>query len=315
MTGAQPLVSVVLPSRGRPQLVLRAAKSALSQTLRDIEVIVALDGADEETQRRLDWLGDTRLRVVTVAPPRGASSARNRGVDEAQAPWVALLDDDDEWRPEKLRLQHQRAAASDNAQTIVSCRLTVETPRASFVLPRRLPEPAERISEYLTVRHGPFHGEGFIQTSTIYAPATLLRRVRFDPGLRRLQEMDWVLRAIARESAHLEILPDALVVWHADEDRARLSFDLAWHETFDWMRTNRDLFTRRAYAAGVMSIVSSMAAPSHDPRAFIALVRDAARHGDPAMIDYVTFLQVWALPQGLRRYVRERVLSRAIKPA
>jgi len=59
---------------------------------------------------------------------------------------------------------------------VVACRLVNRTPRAEFYMPRRLPAPGEPISEYLTVRHGLFHGDGFIQTSTILAPTELLRR-------------------------------------------------------------------------------------------------------------------------------------------
>jgi hypothetical protein len=53
-----------------------------------------------------------------------------------------------------------------------------------------------------------------------------------------------------------------------------------------------------------------MAATTTDPRVFDSLLREARRHGRPGLLDYVTFLQVWLVPTGLRRRVRDVALSR-----
>jgi hypothetical protein len=177
-------------------------------------------------------------------------------------------------------------------------------------VPRRLPAPGEPISEYLAVRRGLFHGDGFIQTSTIMAPTELLRRVPFAAGLRRLQELDWTLRALREDGTGVAMAAEALVIWHTDEDRARVSFDAPWQQQLEWLRASRDLFTRRAYAALTMSVISAMAAPTGGARAFWTLLREAHGYGRPGLVDYVTFVQVWLVPQGLRRRVRDAVLGR-----
>ncbi len=305
-----PAVSVVIPTRRRAQLVARAVRSALAQTLKDIEVIVVIDGSDDETRAALAADPDPRLRVVELASSGGAPAARNVGVEHAKAEWTALLDDDDEWQPEKLATQLALAEESQLPMPIVASRLIVRTPRADFVLPRRLPEPGQPVSEYLAVRKGPFHGEGFVQTSTILAPTELLRRVPFTVGLRRLQELDWTLRSLQLPGVGLLVAPDPLVIWYADENRPRVSFDAPWRESFEWLKRSRPLVTPRAYAALAMSVISSMAAPTHDPRVFALLLREARRHGRPGLMDYLTFLQVWLLPAALRRAVRDFFLSR-----
>jgi glycosyltransferase involved in cell wall biosynthesis len=304
-----PEVSVVIPTRARPELVTRAVGSALAQTVRDIEVIVVVDGPDPATVEALARTGDERLRVVDLAESGGAPNARNVGVQHAASRWVAFLDDDDEWLPDKLEKQLALAAAGP-ARPIVATRLLVRTPRAEFVLPRRLPEPGEPTSEYLAVRHGLFHGDGFIQTSTIMAPTELLREVPFTPGLRRLQELDWTLRCLQLDGTTLIYAPDPLVIWYADENRSRISFDAPWRQSLEWLEETRPRVTPRAYAALAMSVVSSMAATSNDPRIFVHLLRQARRHGRPGLLDYVTFLQVWLIPPGLRRSVRDFALAR-----
>jgi glycosyltransferase involved in cell wall biosynthesis len=225
-----PDVSVVIPTRERPSLVTRAVRSALAQTHRDIEVLVVVDGPDEATTGALAGLADDRLRVVRNPTRQGAPNARNVGVREARARWTALLDDDDEWHPGKLAAQLDAAAGAGVEQPIVTSRLTVRTPRTQFLLPRRLPDPGEPLSEYFAVRRGLFHGDGFIQTSTIMAPTALLRQVPFTVGLRRLQELDWALRALDVDGVDLVIVPESLVTWYADEDRPRISAESPWRE-------------------------------------------------------------------------------------
>ncbi len=305
-----PGVSVVIPTRARPELVMRAVRSALAQTVHNIEVIVVVDGPDPITVEALAGCDDPRLHVVPLSTSGGAPAARNVGVRHAAGTWVALLDDDDEWLPEKLAHQLALAAQATLPMPIVASRLLVRTPRAAFVLPRRLPQPGEPISEYLAVRHGLFHGDGFIQTSTIMAPTELLRRVPFTDGLRRLQELDWTLRCLQLDGVGLRYAEQPLVIWYADENRSRVSFDAPWRQSLEWLEETRPRVTPRAYAALAMSVVSSMAATSNDPRVFYHLLRQAQRHGRPGVLDYVTFLQVWLVPQALRRSVRDFALGR-----
>ncbi len=306
----KPEVTVVIPTRGRPHLVGRAVRSALAQTLRDIEVVVVIDGPDAATREALAALDDPRLRVVELDASGGGPAARNHGARLANAEWTALLDDDDEWLPEKLATQLDLAKTADVPSPIVATRLFTRTPRAEFVLPRRLPGPDQPVSEYLTVRRGLFHGEGFIQTSTIMAPTELLRRVPFATGVRRFQELDWTLRCLELPGVGLVYAERPLVVWHADEDRKRVSFDAPWREIVAWLKETRPRVTPRAYAALAMSSVGSVAATSRSVRVFWELLGEARRHGRPGFIDYLTYLQVWLLPPGARRAVRDLILGR-----
>lgn len=307
---AIPDVSVVIPTLFRPELVARAVRSALAQTVENIEVIVVIDGPDEATRAALAAITDPRLRVLEQPERGGAPNARNAGVRAARAPWTALLDDDDEWLPNKLAVQLDVAAASGVPFPIVGSRLINRTPRAEFVIPRRLPATDEPPSEYLTVRRGLFHGDGFIQTSTILAPTELLRRVPFDSSVPRMQELDWTLRAVGHDGTRLIIADEPLVIWHQDEDRPRISLSSPWQEQLAWLRRSRPLFTPRAYAAVTMSVISSMAAPTRSARVLGTLLREAHGYGRPGLLDYLTFLQIWLIPTQLRHSLRDRFLKR-----
>ncbi|MGX6600523.1 glycosyltransferase family 2 protein [Micromonosporaceae bacterium Da 78-11] len=309
-----PEVSVVIPTCDRPELAARAVASALAQTHRDLEVIVVVDGPDEATAETLAAIGDERLRVI-VLPARGkAPNARNVGAGAARGRWTAFLDDDDEWLPDKLAVQLKLAAGAKAAMPVVATRLISRTPRSDTVMPRRLPEHGEPLSEYFTVRRGLFYGDGFIQTSTILAPTELCRRVPFTVGLRRQQELDWTLRALRHDDVELVYAAEPLVLWHQDEDRHRISLEMPWPEQLAWLRASRELFTPRAYAAFTMSVLSSMAAPTRSRQVFAELLREARGYGRPAAIDYLTFLQIWTIPPSVRRRLRDRIVSRRPAP-
>ena len=111
------IVSAVIPTRGRPELLQRAVRSALAQTLRAIEVVVVIDGEDPATSLALkEWTHqDGRLRVLALPASVGGSDARNRGVEAASGEWIAFLDDDDEWLPGKLQAQLDAVGTIDCA--------------------------------------------------------------------------------------------------------------------------------------------------------------------------------------------------------
>ncbi|OJF09502.1 glycosyltransferase family 2 protein [Couchioplanes caeruleus] len=307
---AVPDVTVVIPTRFRPDLVIRAVRSALAQTHPALEVIVVVDGPDDDTRDALAAVSDARLRVMVLAEKGGAPNARNVGARAATGSWTAYLDDDDEWLPEKVATQLALAATASVRTPIVASRLINRTPRADSVMPRRLPVPGEPLSEYLTVRRGLFYGDGFIQTSTIMAPTELFRRVPFTVGLRRQQELDWTLRALQQPGTELYFAAEPLVLWHQDENRDRISLHMPWEEQLEWLRRSRALFTPRAYAAFTMSVLGSMAATTRSRTVFREILAEARGHGRPRAIDYLTFLQIWLLPPGLRHRVRDVVLGR-----
>ncbi len=105
-------VSVVIPTHNRAHTLPRAIDSVLSQSLAPSEIIVVDDGSNDTTAclmadryRQCDYVQQDNL---------GVSSARNRGIERARGEWIALLDSDDRWLPNKLQLQIE--ALSDSPQ-------------------------------------------------------------------------------------------------------------------------------------------------------------------------------------------------------
>ena len=107
-----PEISVIIPSKDRCSRMQATLAGALGQEDVALEVIVVDDGSTDGTYERLSGLDDPRLRVVRNEQSQGASRARNRGIAQARAEWLAFLDDDDLWAPRKLREQLDAAYAA-----------------------------------------------------------------------------------------------------------------------------------------------------------------------------------------------------------
>ena len=297
-----PRVSVVIPTAGRPRLVTRAVESALSQTLREIEVVVVIDGPDTMTDSALSGIADPRLRTIRQ-PRAGPGAARNAGVEASAGEWVAFLDDDDLWAPGKLELQLAVAERSALVHPIVAGRVAADDGSGRVrVWPRRLPAPGESLGDYLLVRRTPFWGEALIHTSTLFIRRALLEEVRFRRDMAAHEDMDWLLRAARVEGAGVEFVPGAepIATWNVDLGRARSSRVGDWRESLGWARTAQPLISRRAYAGFLLTNVAAHAARQRSASALWQLPLEAFRRGRPRVRDLALFAGMWLLPESAR---------------
>jgi glycosyltransferase involved in cell wall biosynthesis len=100
-----PKVSVIIPTYNRGDIIERAIHSALTQTLRDIEVIIVDDASTDNTGAVISRIDDPRIRYIKHNENSGGSAARNTGIDHAKGQYIAFLDSDDSWKPTKLEKQ------------------------------------------------------------------------------------------------------------------------------------------------------------------------------------------------------------------
>jgi hypothetical protein len=183
---------VVIPTRNRWPTVARAVANALGQAGVDLEVIVVVDGSTDETAARLARHPDTRVQVISLARRRGGAHARNVGICAAGGRWVAFLDDDDVWSPDKLRHQLEVASATD-AGFVYAGAVHLREP-GIVVRMHALPPAADLARRLLAANVIP------AGASNVLATATLLRQVGgFDETLDHLADWDLWIR-LAQEA-------------------------------------------------------------------------------------------------------------------
>lgn len=100
----KPNVSIIIPSYNRERVLHRAVKSVISQTYKNWELIIVDDRSTIPAQEIIT-LKDPRIQIIRHSKRQGAAAARNTGMRIAQGKYIAFLDSDDEWLPEKLSKQ------------------------------------------------------------------------------------------------------------------------------------------------------------------------------------------------------------------
>lgn len=313
------LVSAVIPTRNRPHLVLRAVKSVLDQTYKNVEAVIVVDGPDHETVQVLNDLSDSRVRVIALAENVGGSEARNIGSREAKGEWIALLDDDDEWMPEKLTRQMAALEGLENRNVILSSKYVEVSVQESRVFPLRLPDPKESMDAYLCVPRGVRTGGEVLQTSTLVVPKALMMRAPFVPGLKRGQDFMWLIRAASLGKADFHVVPEVLSVFNSDgfTDNRRISSKPNWRSFYACVRENRVLFARQAYAYCIATRILTDAIKCGEPFSIkLRLLQDCLKEGSASLRCILIFLYLWMIPPDTRVWLGEslRVLGKRAQP-
>jgi glycosyltransferase involved in cell wall biosynthesis len=205
-----PTVSVVIPVHNGARFIAAAVRSVFDQTFRDLEIIVVNDGSTDDTQNTLDAIEG--IDVCSTQTNQGVATARTLGARRARGEWLAFLDADDLWYPQKLAVQLKEAgdhpevaffysdldAVDENANFI--CRQMLR----SKSLARRRQRPS-----LITLA---FHGQPFPYPSTVLMRRSLfLARGGFNTSFRYSYHEDFELFARIALNEELCFIPQPLV--------------------------------------------------------------------------------------------------------
>lgn len=184
---AKPTVSVVIPTFNREMLVQKAIGSALDQTFQDLEVVVVDDGSTDGTRAVVERYGG-KVRYL-FQENQGISGARNAGIRSAAGEFIALLDSDDTWLPEKL--ERQMALFQEHPEYgMVATRCSSIERDGSFREMNRPGKSGQILLDLFT--------KNFIRTSsTVFRKECFEKAGLFDPALKECEDYDIFLRVAA----------------------------------------------------------------------------------------------------------------------
>lgn len=201
-----PNVTVVVTTYRRPHLVARAVRSALAQTAPPLEIVVVDDEPSDAAREAVASVDDDRIRYIAHPHNRGLSAARNTAILAARGDFIAFLDDDDEWAPDKLALQ-LAAVRPDEPRVITSYELWLRTDGSSTVRDVHLEGDVLRS---LLVRDR-------VHMQTLLVPTEVFDDVGlFDEHLRHHEDMDMAIRLARR--CRYRTVPQPLTVIHVTPD-------------------------------------------------------------------------------------------------
>jgi glycosyltransferase involved in cell wall biosynthesis len=235
-----PLFSIVIPTYQRRDAVVMAARSALGQTIGDIEVIVVDDGSTDGTADALAAVIDPRLRTIVQAN-LGAAAARNAGVANARGRFIAFLDSDDQFLPDHLADLLPLVALGEDI--VAYGQVVVDRGYGrQFLKPYRAIGVDEPVDRYLMC------DRGFIQTSSIALSRTLASRVRYREDVHFGDDTDFAVR-LSLAGARFLMAPRPGTIWADRRTDARLSQVRANIGSLAWLRDLKPHISAHAFSA------------------------------------------------------------------
>lgn len=202
------LVSVVITTYGRSELLGRAIESVLVQTYDNIEIIV-VDDNDSNSEHRMhtenilqNYIQSYGINYLKHESNSGASAARNTGIKASKGEYVAFLDDDDEWFPEKIEKQISYFESLDSKVGVIYCSYILEEHNGDKEWSRS--EKGDLTKELLMLEFEPG-----ASSTLIFKKAVLDEIGEFDESLERNEEIELLVRLC--RSYLIDVCPDILL--------------------------------------------------------------------------------------------------------
>ena len=203
-----PRVSVIIPTFNRAHLLPNVVQSVLNQTFADFELIIVDDASTDNTQEVVESFSDPRIRYIKHEQNKGGGAARNTGIEAARGEFIAFLDSDDEWIPQKLEIQVPALSQAGPEVGFVICgmRNLSTMDGLSYFSEKSATAQGNIVFDLL-------EGTVMWHLCGLMAKTSKVREIGgFDPLLPSAQDFDFILRL--SQICLATSVPDILAVYH-----------------------------------------------------------------------------------------------------
>lgn len=246
-----PMVSVVSPFYNRMEFLGPLVATLEAQTCKDFELVIADDGStDQLSAAAASVTASFPVQYIRLAENRGAAAARNVAIAAARGRYIAFLDSDDAWRPNKLQAQLAHLENSQNSQLVSLTRQFVRGQGRAYVTPGTLMTSQDRVGEYLFLK------DGIIQSSMMFMSAALAKATLFDEQSKRHDDWSFALR-LQERGARFEMLADPLTIYNDEPGRARRSPPYS-ASRLEWLQKRRVQLGEAPYLAATAAVASHL---------------------------------------------------------
>jgi len=287
-------VSVVIPTHNRSEQLIKTVESVLNQTHKEFEIIIVSDGSTDNTDQVIAELEqrDNRIKGIVYHPSGGANKARNKGIEAAKYEWVAFLDDDDQWYPDKLEAQLKVVQADESIGLVYTgVNVVYINENESY---KSLGQHSGDLSREI------LKSNVIGTTSTVMAKKELLEEVgMFDVDLPAIQDYDLWIRLC--QITRVGVVPEEKLYYYNNTASKQISSDLNRYESARERINNKypALFEqlseseRKSIEVNTALSRANLALRNRDKKNAIKFIRKSLKHGfNVKSIIYLVLLPV-----------------------
>lgn len=285
----QPKVSVIVPTYKRNEELARAVESVVNQTYNDWELIVINDDPLTDIDEILP--ADSRITHLQHQENKGAPVARNNGILESNGEYIALLDDDDQWKPRKLELQINRFEQLDEDFGLI-------------YTGRDIIQDSGNVETYIPNKEGWVH-EKLLHQNFIPSETPLIRREcfscvgLFDPAFQSEQDFDLWLR-IAKKYKIGAVHESLAVSYKNHENRISTNQERKYHGRKQLLRKHQSSFESNPIALSKQQRRVGLAAVRSDRTLEGATQLMCSFCRNPRNVSLLVYLTMCLFPHSIR---------------
>lgn len=262
-------ISVVIPTHKRHKELERAVNSAFSQTFQCNQIIVVSDGFDQKTDELMKRLVSehSSIQYQVIDPPQGGNHARNVGADLANTAFIAFLDDDDEWHPQKVERQMELFQEDGNIGVVCSAMNIIEVDNGIS----RVSTP---MAKYDSSRMILFRNCIGSTSSVIVRKSIFVKSGMFDEQLKAMQDYELWIRIC--QFTKIGVVKEPCVDYYNDANSAQISSNTQKYiDAYDYIfDKHKELFH---------NMLNRGELRTRKTQSFLAISKRAMRNGQPAL--------------------------------
>lgn len=217
-------ISIVVPTYNSANTILRSLDSVFKQTYQNFEVIICDDNSTDEINKILDQIKDDRVKIIYLDNNQGSAVTRNTAMKIAQGEFIAFLDSDDEWYPNKLELQISLFSDRSVGLVFGGAKIVKNNTKTSFYKPQKEWE----LDSFRKLFLGQI---SYITSTAIFRKECIDKVGLMEPELRRNQDFDFFLRIL--KHYNLKIIDKPLAVFNVNTKKTtfnRLQNSISFYE-------------------------------------------------------------------------------------
>lgn len=236
----QPTFSVIVPAYERPELLRRAVISVANQSFKEFELIIVDDNSSTDLLIEIQDALPENYKFVRLNENSGGSRTRSTGISLAKGQYIALLDSDDYWLPERLAKAWDFLKSHPGVKAMSSGTKVLKSDGKFY---SSKPKPPERVSPILDFI---LSKGGLIQTSSLLFHRSIFNEIHFKPGLHKHQDLD-IYAQLDELFIGLHYSDEELVVWDISHESQSISRNSAISHSVSWIEGVRRTISKKSY--------------------------------------------------------------------
>lgn len=255
MASPEPLISVIIPTYNREYIIKNAIKSVLEQTYTNIELLIIDDASTDNTETIVKSFKDNRIKYIKLIDNTKGKKTRNVGIKMSKGDYIAFLDSDDEWIPNKIEKQLKAITHEKLKNKEIMCftGLLINNKGKYKKQINKYYQNEMNIIDYILVERNE------VQTSSYMVSSSIAKKTLFNESLKKHQDWDFCIR-LRKNNVTFVNIPECLTIWNVDKRADRISESYKNEEiSLDWLNKNSDYFSKKAqYAFKVIMLSDNL---------------------------------------------------------